>query len=866
MIPLKLTVKNFMCYRENVPTLDFRSIHIACLCGDNGNGKSALLDAITWALWGEARTRTLDELIHQGQQDMAVELEFLSQDQTYRVSRRHSRSGRSRQGSTLLELQVASDAPGADGEEGRFVPITGNTMRDTQRQIIEILHMEYETFTNTAFLQQGRADQFTRSTPSKRKECLAEVLDLSYYQRLEERSRTKARDIQQRIRDGENAVELRRAETAQLPDFQKSLAQARDELLRITPDVDGLRLKLDELNLGVQALQAKRGEMELTKARTTTAQAELAHLERQVRGYQESVTEGESVLVRRAEIAENFAALEAATAEVERLNQALTRKSKLDEQRARAEQEIARQEATLLAQTAQLKTRIANELEPLIQRMPMLTDSLITLQQEQAALEQREGELTKRQAAVEDIAVKVRSLDDENVRLRQSMADTRLKFDMLKQDDAACPLCNQHLGAEGQDHLRSEYQRVGEEGRAAFLANQTEKKDLEARQAESTARLLTMESEARSVRQELQARMVNLQRDQADGRKAEEDLKLVTAELTLAQQALRDGAYAVEERRHAQLVEAELAALGYDAGRHETSRRSVLALEPYREMHRRLSEAEADLPKQKEALTVALQMQERRQTEIQEAAVRIAAMDEEMKALPELEGQLQQIGAQHLLLANQRDEVQVRHGILEQQIQRCEALADEVSEHERQLNELATEKAIYDELTAAFGRNGVQALIIEDAMPQLESDANEILGRLTENRMFLKLELREGRQDRSTGQPSEELTIRIADEVGTRSYETFSGGEAFRINFALRIALSKLLARRSGAPLPILFIDEGFGSQDRMGQERLTEAIQSIQDDFKRIIVITHIEQVKDAFPVRIEVVKGPDGSTFSIV
>ncbi|MBM3943908.1 MAG: SMC family ATPase, partial [SAR202 cluster bacterium] len=99
----------------------------------------------------------------------------------------------------------------------------------------------------------------------------------------------------------------------------------------------------------------------------------------------------------------------------------------------------------------------------------------------------------------------------------------------------------------------------------------------------------------------------------------------------------------------------------------------------------------------------------------------------------------------------------------------------------------------------------------------------------------------------------------------TRSYETFSGGEAFRINFALRIALSKLLARRSGAPLPILFVDEGFGSQDAAGQERLKESIQSIQNDFKKILVITHVEEMKDAFPVRIEVRKGPSGSTFTV-
>ena len=78
-------------------------------------------------------------------------------------------------------------------------------------------------------------------------------------------------------------------------------------------------------------------------------------------------------------------------------------------------------------------------------------------------------------------------------------------------------------------------------------------------------------------------------------------------------------------------------------------------------------------------------------------------------------------------------------------------------------------------------------------------------------------------------------------------------------------SLSKLLARRSGAPLPILFIDEGFGSQDLEGQEKLIQSIQSIQNDFEKIIVITHIEQIKDSFPVRIEVNKSGEGSVFEI-
>ena len=109
------------------------------------------------------------------------------------------------------------------------------------------------------------------------------------------------------------------------------------------------------------------------------------------------------------------------------------------------------------------------------------------------------------------------------------------------------------------------------------------------------------------------------------------------------------------------------------------------------------------------------------------------------------------------------------------------------------------------------------------------------------------------------------MDIVIGDELGTRNYEMFSGGEAFRINFAVRIALSRLLARRAGAPLPTLIIDEGFGTQDNTGMEKLKEAINSIQGDFEKILVITHMDELKDAFPTRIDVTKTAAGSTISV-
>jgi exonuclease SbcC len=168
--------------------------------------------------------------------------------------------------------------------------------------------------------------------------------------------------------------------------------------------------------------------------------------------------------------------------------------------------------------------------------------------------------------------------------------------------------------------------------------------------------------------------------------------------------------------------------------------------------------------------------------------------------------------------------------------------------------------AIDQDLRQAFSKRGVPAWIIETAVPELERAANEILTGLTENRLHVRFETQ---REIRTGEMREALDIVISDDLGSRPYELYSGGEAFRIDFAIRIALSRLLARRAGAHLRSLFIDEGFGTQDARGREQLISAIHRVQDDFDRILVITHIEEMKDSFPVRIEVEKTPQGSQF---
>jgi exonuclease SbcC len=133
---------------------------------------------------------------------------------------------------------------------------------------------------------------------------------------------------------------------------------------------------------------------------------------------------------------------------------------------------------------------------------------------------------------------------------------------------------------------------------------------------------------------------------------------------------------------------------------------------------------------------------------------------------------------------------------------------------------------------------------------------------MTQGRLTLRFETQEATK---RGGVVETLDIAVADERGTRSYAMFSGGEAFRINLALRITLAKFLARRAGAPLPILVVDEGFGSQDAEGRERLVGAINSIAPDFEKVILVTHIEELKEMFPVRLEVTRTPQGSRVAL-
>ena len=867
MIPLRLTLKNFMCYGEDVPTLHFDGIHVACLCGDNGHGKTALLDAVTWALWGTARATptasgavnslSQDELVHQGKSDMSVELDFMAKGQRYRVIRRRSVGARGRNPRSALELQIAEDADGGAGAPAKYRAISGSVIRDTNRRITEILNMDFKTFVNTAYLAQGQADLFTTSTPTERKTCLAAVLDMAYYARLSERANNRSKEIHADMQTNRAAIEVRKADAARRPEYERLLADARERIADAKPKAAKQRREADRLRGETQALEARQREFEGLAQRVAAAEKDADALRHQLNADESGAAAYSAVVADADEIRSGFAELQRWQDERERLDAASFRKRELDGKRADAAQAIALEEQRLSSAQQALQSRIADELEPRVKRLPAIEREIAALDDRRAALAELAADIDRKRAETNALTERALELKQRNDHLYELMDDTRKKYDMLDEGHADCPLCNQRLSDEAARRLRSEYERTGIDSKARFRQNNADIERLERQRKAIADEQAKLERRKSADERALTTAGANLARDRQDALEARQALERAAAELDRVAQAIAGKAIAGQERRELAEIDGALAALAYDAEAHRHARERVGALDKFAEKRRRLEEAQTNLPRLRESLETNRRMLASRSAEIADGSQRIAAMEDLLATLPALTAALRDAEASRDALESALRQAEVEHGVQEDNLARCDRIDADIRELERRHTQLADEKGIYEELALAFGKNGIQALIIESAIPQLQDDANEILGRLTEHQMHLRLELDEG--------TSERLEIRIADALGTRDYKTFSGGEAFRIDFALRIALSRLLARRSGAPLPVLFIDEGFGSQDRSGQERMTEAIQSIQDDFEKIIVITHIEQMKNAFPVRIEVSKNGGGSTFAI-
>ena len=860
MIPQRLSVRNFLCYRENVPTLDFQGIHVACLCGQNGHGKSALLDAVTWCLWGEARGKTQDDLISYGADECRVELEFLSRDTSYRVIRSRSRAGsRRRQGVSDLQFQVlGSDAA---------IAITGDHIRETQAKIEQTIGMDYDAFINSAFLLQGRADEFTNKTPADRKAVLSKILGLEAYDRIQERAR-------QRLDEGKSSSSKIEGSLGRMRSDLENIGDPAIELAEVKMRLDDVNRHTEESRGRVEGLRAQVGELDslresltelgvnITGIRSDIEQlaSGLSASQRRLRGYLDLIQEADP-------IRQGSERLILARHRLETLEEARGRYDQLGESKNQLQRSIDTSRTLLEAKIAQLIRRVHVELGPKAAAETELAGQLAQVQQRLNGLDQEKVQVAGLRDRLTKTSTAIGEAQGTAERYLVEGKELAAKLEFLEKNgggEAVCPLCQTSLGHDGCTALSHTYTTDIQAKRNLYRQNQqrlkqleTEKTDMEQEWGQQDQALTTSLREGQSKLQELESRI-------QESREAQKTLDEERKQVQAAQSSLASGDFASAEQSELKAIEDQIQSLGYDDEARQQSYAETRELAHFEERQGQLTQAEASLPAEQESLARTQDILNRRRIDLEQAQERRTTGEQSISELPQLQTGLKAAESGLAELESTRQTTTARLGYLDGEIRRLQSLRREVSRDSARLTALKEDEGIYQELVTAFGRQGIQAMLIETVVPRLEEEANLLLGRMTDNRMQVKLETQRERRS-GRGDPIETLEINVSDELGPRSYEMYSGGEAFRVNLSLRISLSKVLAQRMGAPLPTLFIDEGFGSQDAAGRERILDVISAIENDFDKIIVVTHLDDMKDVFPVRIEVQKGDDGSTFWI-
>ena len=844
-----------MCYRGNVPTLSLESIHVACLSGNNGHGKTALLDSITWALWGKSRARTQEELIHQGQRNMRVELEFMAQDQRYKVTRIYGKTNRSSTGKTELNLSVLL---GTD-----YTSIMGNTIRDTESQIIDIVKMDYETFISTSYLMQGDSSHFTKSKPTERKKILADVLELTYYDRLETLAKTKSRNLKTKINSNKAIIEIRSQDVAIKESIINDLTEASLSIEKLTPQLEKKSQQLSKLHkqeIELTSLITESGNItssvQLSKTEVIRFHDQKAKQEEEIKHLQEILSQSEQITHKQNLLKE----LRIESAD---LSKSLLKTRDLESRRIELQHLIDLENQKLDTRASSIQGVIDNQLKPSIKEIPDLIDQIEKSKAHSKYLAEKSQLFAQKFSESEKISDHIRKIELENKSLHAQMDKTRKSFDQLEGSQAICPLCTTPLSPMDRDHVRNEYMRQGKESSHQFKHNIEMIQKLN---EDKTALNISLQESKEQLDQSIlsnERKIATLNTRLNECEKSSIELCKLNNDLESLQETLRNNSHSTEQQKEIKQLSKRLNEIDYNPRRHNEVEKEIEDLTPFSELAGSLYTAEENLRHLKTSLSGNICAINKINNNIDKWQLELNAITEKIKLYSNTQNDI--TACKHEI--NRFQELLSSNQFIRQKatldLKNIATLEDEIDLMASDVKTASEEANIYDELSAAFGKNGIQALMIERAVPQIQETTNQLLTQLTDNRLSVKLELHEGRIDRLTGVRSEELYINISDEIGTRSYETFSGGEAFRIDFAIRIALSKLLSARSGAPLPILFIDEGFGSQDSFGQERLIEAIQSIQGEFEKIIVITHIDQMKEQFEDTIEVVKTDQGSTF---
>jgi exonuclease SbcC len=808
--PLRLEIEGFASFRAKV-ALDFSSLDLFAITGPTGAGKSSLIDALVFALYGQVPRVGDDykQLISHGAERLNVLFEFAVGADAYRVVRTARRSGPSQQRLERL----------AGGESEAIA----DRAREIKARVEEILGLDYEGFTRAVVLPQGQFDAFLKGEPKERRKILVALLGLGVY------------------------------------DDMLKLANQKGTAARQEAGFLAETLARDFADATEETLERRKAELAEAEAEAARSEASLVAL-------------GEGLaLARKVRSARRDAATIAKDAEAEA------------RRRRDAEELLARADDTrrgIAADRQRVEGRLASlGFDPA--RHTALTgarplgEQVVKLRQTRERLERSRGEAERAlQAARQAFALAERSVPAAEA--AQAAAEASLTAARDERDDVhrrhaasalrralkpgePCPVCGGMVGvlprdkAPALDAVETRVVGAEEASRAAAAAVEAARVELERRRSE-------------------------VERRTTEFARIEEGSAETAAEASRAEAGLGAAGFGTADLEDpARLV----ARIGEELGQLDAARETRDALESERsglEQRRAGLEARvAAATAERDGARGRLEALEARRAE---AAALLDEAGSALRSLAEKQG-WNGLGAP----AEGRDEVDVLETCRAAGQRAATELAARVATLRQQAEQLAAKivragelrerrevqekragllKVLADHLKA----NELVAWIQEEALQGLAGDASSHLERLSQGRYALRLG-----SGGAEGGARAEQDFSVVDRWnadGVRSVRTLSGGETFLASLALALALAESLARlsaggRAAEALESLFLDEGFGTLDGETLDVVVSALDALHGGERMVGIVTHVRELAERLPARVEVGRAGRTATLAI-
>jgi exonuclease SbcC len=869
LIIQKLVLRNFKSYGDE-QKVDLTNIDAVGICGPNGAGKSSIIEAITFALYSkntatERREIRNEGIIRDNEDEAFISLSFEKDDQTYTVERSARRKGT---GTATLSENGKTLQAGADA---------------VTKLVEKIVGMDYETFVSSTIIRQDEMDKITDLRPGERKEILSKIFGLEFYETLKKNTHEKLGEAKGEVEAAQETMTYLEKQIADEPKLEKEQAAAKRTASKMQIALTETKEMLSNLEKEIKIALKKKSDYDVKRTELDSVIKDIKNISTEMPTINEEI---ETILNDQKELAA--------------LTQALANEPELEQALGKAKSEASQLTSTLSQNQKAIEAALKKkskydlksaEIDNLIRNMKTTSSDLLTVEdeiksimveQEQLAgfvkdLAQEselEETLDKAKKAKESLAATIAENTQKLKSIKETISEEETHYNTINTSQKAeCPVCKRPLDEQHKQEVLKQYNSRLKELQSNYLQIQAdtstnhEKLEKEVkpsvRQLEKQVKELQTIKVAKAKLETSISRLPRLNETKNELKakilKATEDKKTQETELATLSDATKEYEKLANKRKN---IEKTL---------EETSEHVQELEAKIKELHKtKLTKTKLETSISR--LPTLQKTKNDLKAKMLKATTTKTKLGQELAELTETVKEYERLDEKRRSANDTLTEISGQKADAEATIKHLDDQLDQMTKSKTELNHLKLKLGtkletipIYKILEDAFGKDGIPTAMLKDLVPEVEEEASRILRDLSNGRM--NINFRFGRETRAGGR-TEELIIEAEDETGLHPVTRFSGGERMRINLALRLGISEVIARRSGykGKIETLIIDEGLSALDEEGRQATIDILRRLRERFKKIMVISHVEDVKDAFDTKIVISKNAAGHSIAEV